>query len=218
MIDRGNVLPIARQASLLRLSRSSIYYLPRPVPPARLAIMHRIDALHLEHPFAGSRMLRDMLRAEGITIGRLAVATLMRRMGIEALYRRPSTSKPAPGHKIYPYLLRNLVVDRPNQVWAMDITYIPMARGFCQRRLNSPQKWRMKFPHLVAVSALATRPPLCLPRPSAAYRGVWVMRSGGWLEAGPAATGPRAGACGSWSLRCARPRRGAAAGRARPWR
>jgi transposase InsO family protein len=130
MIDRGNVLPLTRQASLLQLSRSSVYYLPRPVPPARLAIMHRIDALHLEHPFAGSRMLRDLLRAEGVVIGRLAVATLMRRMGIEALYRRPSTSKPAPGHKIYPYLLRNLVVDRPNQVWAMDITYIPMARGF----------------------------------------------------------------------------------------
>jgi putative transposase len=130
MIDRGNVLPLTRQASLLRLSRSSVYYLPRPVPPARLAIMHRNDALHLEHPFAGSRMLRDLLRAEGITIGRLAVATLIRRMGIEALYRRPSTSKPAPGHKIYPYLLRNLVVDRPNQVLAMDITYIPIARGF----------------------------------------------------------------------------------------
>jgi putative transposase len=81
-------------------------------------------------PFAGSRMLRDLLRAKGVVIGRLAVATLMRRMGIEALYRRPGTSKPAPGHKIHPYLLRNLVVDRPNQVWAMDITYIPMARGF----------------------------------------------------------------------------------------
>lgn len=130
MIDRANVLPLTRQASLLRLSRSSVYYLPRPVPPARLAIMRRMDELHLDYPFAGSRMLRDLLRAEGITIGRVAVATLMRRMGIEALYRRPNTSKPAPGHKIYPYLLRNLVVDRPNQVWAMDITYIPMARGF----------------------------------------------------------------------------------------
>jgi putative transposase len=100
------------------------------VPQARLAIMRRIDELHLEHPFAGRRMLRDPLRREGITIGRLAVATLMRRMGIEALYRRPSTSKPSPGHKIHPYLLRSLVVDRPNQVWAMDIAYIPMARGF----------------------------------------------------------------------------------------
>ena len=130
MIDRGNVLPLTRQASLLRLSRSSFYARPRPVPAARLAIMHRIDALHLEHPFAGSRMLRDLMRQEGKTIGRLAVATLMRRMGIEALYRRPSTSKPTAGHKIYPYLLRNLVVDRPNQVWSMDITYVPMARGF----------------------------------------------------------------------------------------
>ena len=130
MIDRANVLPLTRQASLLRLSRSGVYYLPRPVPPARPAIMHRIDALHLEHPFAGSRMLRDLLRAEGVTIGRLAVATLMRRMGIEALYRRPDASKPAPGHKIHPYLPRGLVVDRPNQVWAMDITCIPVARGF----------------------------------------------------------------------------------------
>jgi len=130
MIDRGNVLSLTQQAKLLRLSRSSVYSLPRPVPPARLTIMHRIDALHLDHPFAGSRMLRDMLRLEGVTIGRQAVATLMRRMGIEALYRRPSTSKPAPGHKIYPYLLRKLAIDRPNQVWAMDITYIPIARGF----------------------------------------------------------------------------------------
>jgi putative transposase len=130
MIDRAHDLPVVGQASLLQVSRSSVYSLPRPVPPARLAVMHRIDALHLEHPFAGSRMRRDLLRAEGVVIGRVAVATLMRRMGIEALYRRPNTSKPAPGHKIYPYLLRDLVIDRPNQVWAMDITYIPMARGF----------------------------------------------------------------------------------------
>ena len=92
--------------------------------------MRRIDELHLDCPFAGSRMLRDMLRREGFAIGRRHVATLMKRMGIEAIYRRPNTSKPAPGHKIYPYLLRGLKVDRPNQVWAMDITYIPMARGF----------------------------------------------------------------------------------------
>ena len=115
---------------MLRLSRSSLYYAPRPVPPAELAIMRRIDELHLNYPFAGSRMLRDLLRAEGIVIGRELVTTLMRRMGIEAIYRRPNTSKPAPGHKIYPYLLRGLTIDRPNQVWAMDITYIPMARGF----------------------------------------------------------------------------------------
>ena len=130
MIDRGHGLPLARQAKLLKLSRSSLYYEPLPVPAAELAIMRRIDALHLDYPFAGSRMLRDLLRSEGVVIGRERVATLMRRMGIAALYRRPNTSKPAPGHKIHPYLLRGLAVERPNQVWAMDITYIPMARGF----------------------------------------------------------------------------------------
>ena len=130
MIDRSHDLPLVRQAELLRLSRSTLYYEPRPVPAAELAIMRRIDELHLDYPFAGSRMLRDLLRGEGIAIGRELVATMMRRMWIEALYRRPNTSKPADGHKIYPYLLRDLAVERPNQVWAMDITYIPMARGF----------------------------------------------------------------------------------------
>jgi putative transposase len=130
MIDRTHDLPLARQAALLRLSRSSLYYARQPVPGADLAIMQRIDALHLDYPFAGSRMLRDLLRGEGVIIGREKVRTMMRRMCIEALYRRPNTSKPFPGHKIYPYLLRGLAVERPNQVWAMDITYIPMARGF----------------------------------------------------------------------------------------
>ena len=130
MIDRDHDLPLVRQAELLRLSRSTLYYEPRPVSTVELAVMRRIDALHLEYPFAGSRMLRDLLRGEGIAIGRELVATMMRRMRIEALYRRPNTSKPADGHKIYPYLLRRLAVERPNQVWAMDITYIPMARGF----------------------------------------------------------------------------------------
>ena len=130
MIDRNHELPLTRQAALLRLSRSSLYYEPQPVPEAELAIMRRIDALHLDYPFAGSRMLRDLLRGEGVVIGREMVRTMMRRMCIEALYRRPNTSKPCPGHKIYPYLLRGLAVERPNQVWAMDITYIPMARGF----------------------------------------------------------------------------------------
>jgi putative transposase len=92
--------------------------------------MRRIDELHLDYPFAGSRMLQCLLKQEGHQVGRLHVATLMRRMGIEALYRRPNTSKPEPGHKVFPYLLRKLWVTRPNQVWAMDITYIPMARGF----------------------------------------------------------------------------------------
>jgi putative transposase len=130
MIDRDHDLSLVRQAGLLQLSRSTLYYEPRPVPAAELVIMRRIDALHLDYPFAGSRMLRDLLRGEGIAIGRELVATMMRRMRIEALYRRPNTSKPADGHKIYPYLLRRLAVERPNQVWAMDITYIPMARGF----------------------------------------------------------------------------------------
>jgi putative transposase len=130
MINRTHDLPLARQAVLLRLSRSSLYYEPRPVPKAELAIMRRIDALHLDYPFAGSRMLRDLLRGEGVIIGREMVRTMMRRMCIEALYRRPNTSKPCPGHTIYPYLLRGLAIERPNQVWAMDITYIPMARGF----------------------------------------------------------------------------------------
>jgi len=130
MIDREHSLPLARQAKALGLSRSSAYYLPQPVPEADLAIMRRLDELHLEHPFAGSRMLRGMLRSEGIGIGRRHVRMLMRRMGIEALYQRPRTTKPGPGHKIYPYLLRGMEITRPNQVWAMDITYIPMARGF----------------------------------------------------------------------------------------
>jgi putative transposase len=130
MIDRSHDLPLSRQAELLRLSRGSLYYHPGAVSAADLAIMRRIDELHLDYPFAGSRMLRDLMRGEGIAVGRERVASMMRRMGIEALYRRPRTSKPAEGHKIYPYLLRGLTVERANQVWAMDITYIPMARGF----------------------------------------------------------------------------------------
>ena len=130
MIDRDHALALTRQAKLLKVSRGSLYYQARPAPAADLAIMRRIDELHLDYPFAGSRMLRDLLRGEGIEIGREHVATMMKRMGIEAIYRRPNTSKPAPGHKIYPYLLRSVAVERPNQAWAMDITYIPMARGF----------------------------------------------------------------------------------------
>jgi putative transposase len=130
MIDRGHDLPITKQAKILRVSRGSVYYRPRPVPEADLAIMRQLDRLHLEFPFAGSRMLHGLLLAEGTKIGRRHVKTLMRRMGIEALYRRPRTSKPEPGHKIHPYLLRGLEITRPNQVWAMDINYIPMARGF----------------------------------------------------------------------------------------
>jgi putative transposase len=130
MIDRQHDLSITKQAEALGISRSSVYYSPRPVPAAELAVMRRMDELHLEFPFAGSRMLRDLLNRDGTAIGRRRVSTLMKRMGIEAIYRKPNTSTPALGHKIYPYLLRGMVIDAPDKVWAMDITYVPMARGF----------------------------------------------------------------------------------------
>ena len=130
MIDRVHRVSVSRQARLLGISRGSVYDQRRPLSAADLAVMRRLDALHLEYPFAGSRMLRGLLRQEGYEVGRLHVATLMKRMGIAALYRRPATSHPTPGHQIYPYLLRKLAVTRPNHVWAMDITYVPMARGF----------------------------------------------------------------------------------------
>jgi putative transposase len=130
MIDATLDLPISRQAELLAISHSNLYYLPRPTSEADLALMRRIDELHLNYPFAGSRMLRDMLWLQGIKVGRQHVATLMARMGIHALYRGPKTSVPHPEHKIYPYLLKGLTIDRPNQCWATDITYIPMRKGF----------------------------------------------------------------------------------------
>ena len=122
MIDRDHKLPLARQAKAVGISRGSIYYRPRPVGEAGLGLMRRIDELHLEYPFAGSRMMRGLLRQEGLSSGRRHIATLMRRMGIEALYRKPNTSRRRPGDTVYPYLLRGFEVSRPNQVWAMDIT------------------------------------------------------------------------------------------------
>jgi putative transposase len=130
MIDREHELPIKRQAELLNISRGTVYYHPEPVSEADQQLMRRIDELHLEHPFAGSRMLRDMLDHEGIKVGRRHVSTLMRRMGIEALYRKPNTSKKHPAHPVFPYLLRGLAIERANAAWALDITYIPMARGW----------------------------------------------------------------------------------------
>jgi putative transposase len=130
MIDRTHPLPIKRQAALVGISRGTVYYHPEPIPEADLALMRRIDELHLEWPFAGARMLRDILHREGVEVGRRHVATLMRRIGIEALYRRPNTSRRHPQHAVYPYLLRGMAIEHANQVWAMDITYIPMARGF----------------------------------------------------------------------------------------
>ena len=130
MIDPEHDLPIKQQAEVLGISRSTVYYEPRPISDEDLWLMRRLDELHLNYPFAGSRMLRGLLWQQGLEVGRRHIKTLMKRMGIEAIYRKPNTSKPAPGHKIYPYLLRDLAVTRPNQVWAMDLTYIPMARGF----------------------------------------------------------------------------------------
>jgi putative transposase len=130
MIEPSHALPVVRQCTLLDLSRSSVYYTPQPVSASDLALMRRIDELHLNHPFAGARMLRDFLNQEGITVGRRHVATLMKKMGIEALYRRPNTSRKHPKHPVFPYLLRGLDVTRANHVWAMDISYIPMRKGF----------------------------------------------------------------------------------------
>ena len=130
MIDRNHKLPISSQAKVLSISRGTAYYQPKPVSPRDQMLMNRIDRLHLELPFAGARMLRDLLRQEGHKVGRKHVSTLMKRMGVEALYRKPRTTKRHPEHKVYPYLLRNLAVTRANQVWAMDLTYLPMARGF----------------------------------------------------------------------------------------
>jgi putative transposase len=130
MINRTHALPMVRQCQLLELSRSTAYYQPTPVSSAELALRRRIDELHLAYPFAGARMLRDLLRREGHTIGRKRVRTVMARMGLDALYRKPTTSQRHPAHRVYPYLLRHLEITRSNHVWAADITYIPMKRGF----------------------------------------------------------------------------------------
>ena len=129
MIDPEDKLSVQKQARLLKISRSSVYYKPRPFSADELKLMRTIDELHLEHPFAGRRMLRDLLDRDGLHVGRRHMRTVMHRMGIEALYRRPNTSKPAPGDR-NPYLLRNVEVTRANQVWSTDISYIPMKRGF----------------------------------------------------------------------------------------
>ena len=205
MIDREHDLPVTKQAKILRISRGSVYYRARPVSATDLEVMRRLDRLHLEFPFAGSRMLQGLLSADGCKIGRRHVKTLMRRMGIEALYRRPRTTKPEPGHKIYPYLLRGIEITRPNQVWAMDITYIPMARGFVYlavvldwfsrrvlswrvrsrwKRHSASRRWRM--PWLVTASqrsSIRTRVRSSRARPSPACSPTTVLRSA-WTAKG----------------------------------
>ena len=152
MIDRDHALPITRQASLLGMSRGSVYYLPRPTSAADLELMRRIDELHLEYPFMGARMLRRQLHRQGVDVGRRHIATLMQRMGIEALAPQPGTSKREPGHKIYPYLLRQLTIARSNQVWALDTTYIPMARGFVYLTAVVDVASRRVLAHKVAIT------------------------------------------------------------------
>ena len=208
MIDREHDLPITKQAEILKVSRGSVYYLPRPVSSADLEIMQRLDRLHLEYPFAGSRMLRGLLALQGCKIGRRHVKTLMRRMGIEALYRRPRTTKPEPGHKIYPYPLHGIEIRRPNQVWAMDSPWcwtgrhVAFCRGGCRSRWRRPsasRRWRM--PSLVMAgrksstptkvrSSPARRSPVCLPAtasPSA------------WMAKGPGGTTCSLSDCGAAS-------------------
>ena len=152
MIDRGHDLPITRQAELLAISRGSVYYLPRPVSDADLALMRRIDELHLEHPFMGARMLRNQLHREAVHVGRRHIYTLMQRMGVAALAPQPGTSKRAPGHKIYPYLLRKVAVTKSNHVWALDTTYIPMARGFVYLTAVVDVASRRVLAHRVAIT------------------------------------------------------------------
>jgi putative transposase len=152
MIDKSLELSVTRQAELLDLSRSNVYYLPQAVPQSDLALMRRMDELHLEYPFAGARMLRDMLGLEGIEVGRRHVGTLMAKMGIEAIYRKRNTSKPHPENRIYPYLLRDMVIDRPNQVWATDLTYIPMRRGFVYLVAIVDWATRKVLAHRVSIS------------------------------------------------------------------
>ena len=152
MIDPDDALPVSKQAKLLKISRGTVYYKPRPVSAADLALMRQIDELHLEHPFMGQRMLVRQLKRLGVQVGRLHVRTLMRRMGICAMAPQPGTSGPAPGHKIYPYLLRHVPITRANQVWALDTTYIPMALGFVYLTAVVDVASRRVLAHKVATS------------------------------------------------------------------
>jgi putative transposase len=155
MIDRTHPLPIKRQAELVAISRGTVYDHPEPIRAEDLALMWRLDQLHLEHPFAGSRMLRDLLRRECSAVGRRHVATLTLRMGIAAIHRKPNTSRKHPAHPVYPYLLRGLSIERANQGWAMVITYMPMSRGFVC--LTAVMDWhsRKVSAHRVSITTAA---------------------------------------------------------------
>jgi len=152
MIDRAHALPVSRQVQLVGIARSSAYYQPHPVSETDLKLMRRLDELHLEFPFAGARMLVRLLKREGVQVGRKHVGTLMKRIGIEALYCKPNTSRRHAKHKIWPYLLRGMTINRANQVWALDTSYIPMARGFVY--LTAVVDWtsRKVLAHRVAIT------------------------------------------------------------------
>ncbi len=194
MIDREHDLPIVKQAEAAGIARSSVYYLPRPVPAADLVLMRQLDELHLEFPFAGARMLRGLLAANGSKTGRRHVKTLMKMMGIEALYRHPRTTKPEPGHKLYPYLLRGMEIVRPNQVWAMDIT------PGSSPRTSSISPWR---------AALSILPPCWIGSAGVCcrggYRSRWKRRSASrrWRTPWPGMEGRRSSipikAASSWA-------------------
>jgi len=130
MMNRLHPLSVTKQAKVLGISRGSVYYHPKPISEYDQGLMTRMDRLHMAWPFAGARMLRDLLRQEGFAVGRKHVGTLMRRMGLEALYQKPKTTQRHPAHQVYPYLLRHLAITRVNHVWAMDVTYLSMAKGF----------------------------------------------------------------------------------------
>jgi putative transposase len=169
MIDRAHPLPVSRQVKLVGISRSSAYYAPSPVSAADLALMRRIDELHLEHPFAGARMLMRLLKRESIAVGRKHVGTLMRKMGIEALYRKPNLSRKHLAHKIWPYLLRDRKIERSNQVFALDTTYVPMAQGFVY--LTAVIDWasRRVLAHRVAITMEAEHAVAALEEAFAKY-------------------------------------------------
>ena len=192
MIDREHPLSVVRQAKLLEISRSAVYYRPRPTREADLALMRRIDELHLEHPFMGARMLRRMLQREGMRVGRRHMGTLMQRMGIAALCPQPGTSERHPGHKIYPYLLRKVAIRRANQVWALDTTYIRMARGFVYLTAVVDVASRRVLAHKVAITLEACH--ACEAIEQAFHEGItsaaWRSRRGSrpapsWRPSGP---------------------------------
>jgi putative transposase len=152
MIDRSDPLPVGKQAKLLGISRGAVYYMPRATSQADLTLMRRIDEMHLDFPFMGQRMLIRQLKRTGVVVGRVHMRTLMRRMGICAMAPQPGTSRPAPGHKIYPYLLRHVPIMQANQVWALDTTYIPMERGFVYLTAVVDVASRRVLAHKVAIT------------------------------------------------------------------